>query len=206
MSRLNPNQKGVAMPEPTTQTDQNKQELNNMTATLTDTPKEQGVLTNITEPKEKPTKEKGNGHYSYQKTSAYDRKALQLLKEDPTLSVNQIGTKLVELGKAKSRQHIYNRLTKSDILRAEFARVEKYELEQLHRDIYPLAVKQWKSILKSGAESNKVSLIKLTADKVHGETHKHVVAPTINVANIERMQVIINNDLDNTLSKAADPA
>ncbi len=154
---------------------------------------------------EKPTntpKKTGNGHYSYQKTSAYDKKALALLTQDPTLTPYQIGKKLKAQGKALSRNHIYSRLKKSDYLRTEFARIEKYHMEQLHRDTYPLAAKRMNKALKNKElDDNKVfPYVKLAYDKVHGETHKHVPAPTISVGNIEKMQVIINNDLDTTLN------
>ena len=190
------------MPGSATQTDQANKASDTLAELSTARPDQKAILTNITE--EKSIKKTGNTHYSYQKTTAYDRKALQLLKEDPTLSVNQIGNKLVELGKAKSTRHIYDRLKKSDILRESFAAVEKYHLEHMTREIYPEAAKQWKSILKDKTAPNKdkIPLIKLAADKQFGETHRHITAPTINVANIERMQVVIGNDLAGALEGA----
>ena len=146
----------------------------------------------------------GNGKYTYQKTTAYDKKALALLKEDPTLTVNQIGNKLVDLGKAQSTRHIYDRLKKSDILRESFAAVEKFHLEQLTRDIYPAASKRWLKALKDKDLSVKevTPLIKLAADKQFGETHKHVTQQTISIGHLEKMRVLINTDLNSTIKDA----
>lgn len=146
----------------------------------------------------------GNGHYTRQKTSAYDKKAIALLSQNPTLTPYQVGKQLKDLGKAQSRTHIYDRLKKSDYLRSEFDRIEKYHMEQLHRDTYPLATKRMNKALKNkDLDDSKVfPFVKLAYDKVHGETHRHVAAPTINVANIERMQVVIGNDLADTLGDA----
>ncbi len=147
-------------------------------------------------------KRTGNGHYTYQNSKAYDQHAVKLLAEDPTQSIYQIGKKLKDSGKAVSKNRIYERLKRSDYLRTEFARIEKYHMEQLHRDTYPLAAKRMNKALKNKElDDNKVfPYVKLAYDKVHGETHKHVPAPTISVGNIEKMQVIINNDLDTTLN------
>jgi len=160
------------------------------------TAKQQGVSPRRVDPKT--GKLTGNGKYTYQKTTAYDKNALALFKEDPTLTPYQIGKKLKALGKAKSDTHIYRRLKRSEYLSAEFARIEKYHMEQLHRDIYPIAAKRWKKALKDKKLSAKdvMPYVKLAADKVFGETHKHVGQRTINIASVERMQAIIGNDLE----------
>ena len=140
--------------------------------------------------------------------TSYEQMAVALSKKQPNLSVAEIGKALVDIGVSPNEKYIYSRLEKNDYFKGELSVIENAQRERLIRETYPIAEEVVEEALS--ASNRKLNLkgkfpyVKLVYDKVHGETHKHVAAPTINVANIERMQVIINNDLDSTLSKATD--
>ena len=140
------------------------------------------------------------------KYTAYEAAAVVLKLNNPNLTSSQIGKQLVEMGLAKHEKSIYSRLKDNDYLSGELIAIENAHRETMLRETYPKAEKVVEEALDASNRrlklKDKLGYVKLVYDKVHGETYKHVSQPTINVANIERMQVIINGDLDSTLQDA----
>ncbi len=134
----------------------------------------------------------------------YEKIAVSIKQRRPELSNAELGRELNKVGASNNTKYIFQRLADSDYFRAELTAVENHHHESLLRETYPIAEKVLNRALKSRDKTldlkGKFPYVKLAYDKVHGETHKHAPAPTISVGNIEKMQVIINNDLDTTLN------
>ena len=138
------------------------------------------------------------------KLTPYEIAAVTIAQNNPGMSHGAIGRKMKELGLSKNEKTIYRRLSDSDYLSGELARIEESHRETLVRHTYPKAEAVLEQALTSKAVKlkDKLGFVKLAYDKVHGETHKHVAAPTINIGSIEKMQVIMANDLEGTLKDA----
>ncbi len=129
--------------------------------------------------------------------STYDKKALQLYKEDPTMSMYKLGKKMQRLGHSASERSIYQRLKRSDYLRTELAKIEQYHIEQLHRDDYPLARKRVRKALKDKELNEKevFSYVKLIYDKVHADKHHNLGPGFISIDTITNIQMMIKKDI-----------
>ncbi len=88
---------------------------------------------------------------------------------------------------------------KNSYFNAELMTVENAHRETMIRSTYPKAEAVVERALDSTDKKldlkSKLGYVKLVYDKVHGETHKHVGAPTIHIDNVERLQAVIGNDL-----------
>ena len=82
------------------------------------------------------------------KLSQYDKRAIELLKQDPNLTNHQIGKQLQEQGLSNNERTIYSRLKHSECLSLEINKVRTYNHEFLSREIVPLALKTHKAVLK----------------------------------------------------------
>jgi len=156
------------------------------------------------------TKEIDNPPIKYSKTpfkdpnlTQYEKIAVSIKQRRPELTNAELGRELNSVGASNNTKYIFQRIADSDYFKAELQAIENNHHEILLRETYPIAEKVLNRALKSRDKTldlkGKFPYVKLAYDKVHGETHRHVAAPTINVANIERMQVVINNDLESTL-------
>ena len=136
--------------------------------------------------------------------SQYDKAAVTLMRNNPDMSKADIGKQLVESGFSRNEKTIYSRLKKNDYLCRELQAIENHHQEALIRETYPIAEKVLNRALKSRDKTldlkGKFPYVKLAYDKVHGETHKHTSSPTINIQAVEKMQVVIGNDLEGTAS------
>jgi hypothetical protein len=135
------------------------------------------------------------------KLTPYEIAAVTIKQANPTMTKGAIGRALKDLGLSKNEKTIYSRLRESDYLNRELAEIENNHREHMLRITYPKAEKVVDQALDSKRMKlkEKFPFAKLAYDKVHGETHKHVGASAVNVENIERLQVVIGNDLENTL-------
>lgn len=131
------------------------------------------------------------------KMSRYDVAALTLKKQFPTLSSHAIGRRLVEHGLSRCKDTIYQRLKKSDYLRAEFAAIEKHTHEQLVREDFPLARRVARKALRSSqmSEKDKFSYVKLVYDKALADRKDKTSVSPVSLETIERLQVIIEASL-----------
>ena len=133
------------------------------------------------------------------KLTPYEIAAVTLKTANPDMGNGQIGRKLKELGLSKNDKYIYNRLGKNDYLNRELAEIENKHRETMLRETYPKAEKVVEEALDASNRKlklkDKLGYVKLVYDKVHGETHRTIAQQTMNIANIERLQVVIGNDL-----------
>jgi len=140
------------------------------------------------------------------KLTPYEAAAVTIKNANPEMTKSEIGRKLKEIGLSKNSKSIYSRLEASDYLEGELIRIENNHRETMLRLTYPKAERVVEEALDASNRKlklkDKLGYVKLVYDKVHGETHRHITAPTINVANIERMQVVIGNDLADTVKDA----
>jgi len=79
-------------------------------------------------------------------------------------------------------------MEQNDYLKGELIRIENSHRETMLRLTYPKAEKVVEEALDASSRKlklkDKLGYVKLVYDKVHGETYKHVTAPTISIGNI----------------------
>ena len=129
-----------------------------------------------------------------------DKAFVSLKTENPNLNVNQIAEKLKASKIIRSNATLYKRYNNSDYLRREFSEVEKQQIEQLHREEYPLARKRVRKALKNKDLDDKSAFpyVKLVYDKVYGEKTRNNSEPGIQIGAIQNAQFIIESDLKST--------
>jgi len=135
----------------------------------------------------------------------YEKIAVSIKQRRPELTNAQLGRELNKVGASNNTKYIFQRMADSDYFKAELQAVENQHHENMLRETYPIAEKVLNRALKSRDKTldlkGKFPYVKLAYDKVHGETHRHVSQPAINVENIERLQVVIGNDLATAAQK-----
>ena len=131
------------------------------------------------------------------KLSKLDQGILTVMHANPDATRAAIVNKVVDLGLAKHKPTVYNRLKKRDYLQAELSQIEDYHAQQLQREDYPLARKRLNKALKDPELSHKEAfpMIKLVYDKVHGEKHFNQAPQVVNIESINNAQFNIKQDV-----------
>jgi hypothetical protein len=113
-------------------------------------------------------------------------------------SSHAIGRKLVALGLSRCKDTIYQRLKKSEYLRAEFAAIEKHIQEQLVREDFPLARRVAHKALRPAqmSEKDKFPYVKLVYDKALANRKDKIPESPVSIGTIERLQVIMKATLE----------
>lgn len=131
------------------------------------------------------------------KLSKLDQGILTVMHANPESSRAEIVNQVVDLGLAKHKPTVYNRLRKRDYLQAELQQIENFHAQQLQREDYPLARKRLNKALKDKEITHKEALpyVKLVYDKVHGEKHFNQAPQVIHIDSINNAQLIIGDDI-----------
>jgi hypothetical protein len=116
------------------------------------------------------------------------------------MSANAIGKALIKANISRNPSTIYQRLSKNDYLKAEFAAIEAHNREQLVREEYPQARKKLRKYLKCKDDSIphnvQMAAVKLVYDKALADRQDKAPESPVNIANIERMQILVQGALD----------
>ena len=114
----------------------------------------------------------------------------------PEKSFDQIGQELQQVGVYNHPKSIYKRLTHSEYLRVELAKLKERVRENTIRVMFPLAEKRVKKALKNKDLDEKTLFpyIKLIYDKTLGEDFQGIINQTVN---INQLQQVVNQSLSN---------
>ena len=132
------------------------------------------------------------------KLSKLDQGILTVMHANPEATRADIVNQVVDLGIAKHKPTVYNRLRKRDYLQAELLEIENYHAQQLQREDYPLARKRLNKALKDKDITHKEALpyVKLVYDKVHGEKHFNQAPQVVHIDSINNAQFNIASDVE----------
>jgi len=79
---------------------------------------------------------------------------LELLKEDPTQSIHQIGSKLNDMGLVSSDNYLNNRVRKNEKLALQTSIVKERNDKKLHADLTPKVLRNWKTVINNKELTN----------------------------------------------------
>lgn len=121
-----------------------------------------------------------------------ERKAVEILNDNPDLNNNQIGKQLKELGCTRDVGYVSKRLKNSELLAMELTKIRSHNAEYLAKRIVPRALKVHEQALrdrKLGREK-KFKWVKLAEDKEFGtEDKRPPIGPTVNIAGIQNLML-----------------
>lgn len=124
-------------------------------------------------------------------------KAIELVKENPTLSNWAIGNKMKDLGLTNNPRVIYELLKYSHKTGREITQIREQNQEMLSREITPLALKIHKKVLqdKSIPNIDKKDWVKMAEVAEFGIDDRKIIRQPAQV-NLQAIQQIIINRLN----------
>jgi hypothetical protein len=161
------------------------------------------------------TKDQIPDSFPQKKTGPVDRLTTAILtkvKAAPGSTRADIARHCVQIGAAKHLPTVYNKLRKSEYLRAEIQKIRDANRQYLDRLVVPDALKVMHKAIKSKELSDderkllkaKEMYVKLAVDKSFGEIRHSETPSAVNIANIERLQVAIAADLGDKLADSTE--
>lgn len=129
-----------------------------------------------------------------QKLSNYDELAIQVCKNNPELSNEQIGKELVRLGVSKNPKTMHTRWYRNDYLKREITEVRNHNLSEIQRKIVPKSLKKLSKLVGDDDKKIQMQAINTTLKYGMGEM-VNMPGVGINIGHIEKIQVAINQDL-----------
>lgn len=130
-----------------------------------------------------------------------ERKAIELIKNDPDKPLIEVGRKLVELQLVNKPEHIYNLTRTNSKLDAPITQIRERNAEILSRDIVPQALKIHKNVLKDKNinDTDKLPWVKLAEDKEFGADETKRPIPPQHI-HIDQVQAVINQSIIQNLA------
>ena len=127
--------------------------------------------------------------------SRVHQKALELIKDDPTLTDYKINQRLMEMGETKTHDFLYRKTSKNRLIRSDLGQVREAHEQQLAYDMMPKAFDNARKVFKNKDidEDKKFPYTKLMFDKYFGEKERAWTPGSINLTEV---QAIVNQTIN----------
>ena len=115
------------------------------------------------------------------------KRAIEIVKEDPTLSDYSVNQVLIEEGLTKQPNYLYQRLPHRELIRRDLNQVREAHEQQLAYDMVPKAFDNIKKVFKNKdlEDEKKFPYTKLVFDKYFGEKERSYGPQQVNIGQIQ---------------------